>query len=107
MGITDSNKCSYCLNEIDYIEHFFYTCNKIKKLWDHIECLVQVKFGQVVKLNMIDVLLGKKKELLSADMYHYINHTILIGKMCISKFLYGTPFDIIVMFERELLLRGV
>ena len=105
MGITDSNKCPYCLNEIDYIEHFFYMCNKIRKLWHHIEDLFQVKFGQSIRISKTDVLLGRMKGTLSNEMYHFINNTILIGKMCISKFRYGTPVDIILMFEREIFLR--
>ena len=107
LGITDSNKCPYCTNEIDYIEHFFFKCNKIRKIWNHIEELFELKFGLKVKLNTMDVLLGREKGNLSSEMYRFLNHLILIGKMCISKFRYGTPIDIILMFENEILLRGL
>ena len=105
MGITDTNKCPYCVNETDFIEHFFFHCQKIKILWKHIEDMYYIKFGQSVKITLIDVLIGRKKNSLTKEMYTLLNHSILIGKMCISKFRYGTPLNIILMFERECSIR--
>ena len=105
MGIANSNKCTYCQQEIDFIEHFFFECTKIRTLWTHIESLFQTKFGKHIIIKKEDVLLGKKRDTLNIDMFTYLNHLILIGKMCISKFRYGTPVDIILMFDKEMLLR--
>ena len=33
------------------------------------------------------------------------NYFILLGKMCVSKYKYGIPTDIVIMFEREYDLR--
>ena len=36
-----------------------------------------------------------------------LNHIILIAKMCISKYRYGTPINLIVMLEKETLIRKI
>jgi len=107
MGIANSNKCTYCQQEIDFIEHFFFECKEIRKLWTHIESLFQTKLGKRIIIKKEDALLGKKRDILNTDMFSYLNHLILIGKMCISKFRYGTPADIIIMLEKEMSLREI
>ena len=36
-----------------------------------------------------------------------INHLLLVAKMCISKFKYGSYHDIVQLFEYEIELRGL
>ena len=36
-----------------------------------------------------------------------LNHILLIAKMCISKYRYGTPINLIVMLENEMFIRNV
>ena len=36
-----------------------------------------------------------------------INHILLIAKMCISKYRYGTPLNLIAMIEHEMFIRNV
>ena len=105
IGVTETNKCSYCTNEIDFIEHFFFKCNKIRKLWKHIENVTQAKFGYFIKLDEIDVLLGIRKGILKKDSYYFVNNAILVGKMCVGKFRYGKPLEIIQMFDQEMRIR--
>ena len=35
------------------------------------------------------------------------NHILLIAKMCISKYRYGTPINLIAMLENEMYIRNV
>ena len=103
MGLSDTDLCLDCL-KIDYVEHFFFECKKIRPLWKHIEKVYFGKFGASVHLTATDVLCGITS-LTNTDSLPYLNHLILIGKVCISKFRYGTPIDITCMFEREVWLR--
>ena len=107
MGILTTNKCSYCLNEIDYIEHFFFECKKVRPLWKHVEHLVSAKLGYNIRIEKQDVLLGWNKEIISKKYFSFINHAILIGKMCVGKFRYGKALELIFTFDNELKLRGV
>jgi hypothetical protein len=100
--------CKYCIAEKDYIEHFFFNCTKIKHLWKHVADVFWMKWNKRIDLKANDVLVGiadKNMFCLSYSEWKCINHLLLIGKMCISKFKYGTPIDITFMFDRELLIR--
>ena len=107
MKYRTNNKCCLCPNKIDFIEHFFYDCLKVKQFWNYIEYYIQRKIGTRPKLMMKGVLLAydnpnTKKE------NNRINHIILIGKMCISIFRKTgckTPLNII--FENQIISRKV
>ena len=105
MGISTTDKCSFCSNEIDYIEHFFFDCKKVRPLWKHVEHIVSVKIDYNIKIDKQDVLLGWNKESLDKNDFCYLNHAILIGKMCVSKFRYGKSSEIIFTFDNEMKLR--
>jgi hypothetical protein len=32
-----NDKCSFCLEEVETIEHIFWLCNKISKLWEDLD----------------------------------------------------------------------
>ena len=106
IGIAVSNKCTYCEDKIDYIEHFFVECPKISSLWTFIEEKIYSELKTKLKLSVGDILLGctPKERMLTRDM-RYINFLIIISKLCISKYKYGTPINIILSFENELRLR--
>ena len=103
MGLSNTNKCSYCPAEIDYVEHFFFYCNKIQVLWKYIEQNIYHRYKIRVQLSVEQVLCGyplsNKHE---KESNKYINHLILIGKMCVSKYRYGTPIDLKIMFDTEI-----
>lgn len=84
MKVVDSKDCSFCRNTIDYIEHFFYECGQVKPLWEHIENLLMVHVQRRIKLSLQTVMFGMNKNDLSVDEFEYVNHILLIGKMCIS-----------------------
>ena len=37
MKIKDSNRCSYCLHDVDFLEHFFFECTIVRQFWVFIE----------------------------------------------------------------------
>ena len=106
MGLKSTNKCDYCPNEIDFIEHFFFNCNKVKPLWVAVESLIYQLTGQTIQLSCTDVMFGYQVNN-GNENNRKINHIILIGKMCIGIFRYSTPLNIICIFERECQLRKI
>ena len=108
MGLVNNNLCSLCSTETDFIEHLFFECSKIKTVWEHVVQVFKTQYGKTVSLNTKDVLLGIiKLDSLTKHQLKCLNHMILIAKMCISKFRYGTPIEIRIMFDTELTLRRI
>ena len=50
MRISLSNKCVYC-DEIDSMEHFFFSYGDINCLWKYIENVINIKFGKCCTLS--------------------------------------------------------
>ena len=108
IGIANDNKCNYCRNEIDFIEHFFVHCKQISAIWTKVKDVFYSTYHKQIDINEINILFGVLNNVfLSADEQCFLNHLMLIAKMCISKYKYGTPLDILIIFERELCLRGL
>lgn len=110
MGLANSEYCTWCRVEVDYIEHFFYNCPKIHHLWKHVENIFYLRWDTKLVLNVQMVLTGIVDRgilHISNIQLRYINHLIQIGKMCISKFRYGTPTNILIMFDSEVRLRQI
>merc|ERR1712121_52314 len=110
MGLATSKNCSFCPEKVDYLEHFFCECVKITELWRYIENCFYVKYNVKVQLSTQDILLGKDRSTFhyfQGDMWKFLNHLILVGKMCVSKFKYGKQTAILVMFENEVKLRNL
>ena len=105
MGITDSINCSYCRNEIDTIEHFFFECNKVAIIWTYVESEIYARTGSRIKLKIEDALLGINNNNINRTTTNIANHLILISKMCIGIYKYSTPINIKSLLEREILLR--
>ena len=99
MKISDSNKCTIC-EEIEYSEHFFYHCKQIKDLWKEIESIIRNRTKQNINLTMIDVMLGIRSHdrMTKSDM-RWANEIILVCKMVISKYKYGSykfPLELLI-----------
>ena len=108
MGLKDNNVCAFCDGNVDYIEHFFFYCPKINILWSYVADYFQIRFNIRITFTAEIVLLGlvNKTDLcLNREQWSFLNHLIMIGKMCISKYKYGTPCNLNVMLYRELQLR--
>jgi hypothetical protein len=58
MGLANNAFCTYCLNTIDYLEHFFFECRKIRHLWKHVEQIIFKLHGITILLNLENVLFG-------------------------------------------------
>ena len=105
MKVVDSNKCTYCPERIDFIEHFFFSCPSIYPLWRYIEQYCMIQFNISLKLQAEDALLGVK--LKNKTLNSKINHIILIAKMAISIFKKtGSAFPVIFIYEQQLALRN-
>eukprot|EP00745_Piridium_sociabile_P036410 TRINITY_DN6533_c0_g1_i2.p1 TRINITY_DN6533_c0_g1~~TRINITY_DN6533_c0_g1_i2.p1 ORF type:complete len:542 (-),score=44.64 TRINITY_DN6533_c0_g1_i2:327-1952(-) len=108
MGITSNNKCPNCADEVDFIEHFFVKCKQVTSIWEKVKEVFFRKYHKLVHLNEINILLGIVDDAFCiTEEMNYINNLILVAKMCISKFRYGTPIHLDIMFEKELMLRGL
>ena len=91
MKLRDSIICPYC-EEIDFIEHFFYSCKTVKKLWEEVEKITRVRLGNYIRLELKEVIfigVDKEKKITSEENISWINNIILVTKIVISKFKYG------------------
>ena len=104
MKVRDSNRCEFC-NEIDYIEHFFWKCTKIQTVWTVCSEFIYKITELNVQLSDTTVLFGYEPQKQRDVNVQNINHLLLIAKMVISKFKYGTRSDLRALFENEVSLR--
>ena len=105
MGKVNSSDCNYC-GVRDYIEHFFCDCIVVRQIWHILEEKIEFILGHHFALSEIHKLFGVTKANVPACLVNKINHLLLIVKMCISKFKYGSYNDILLLLEYELKLRG-
>ena len=84
MKVTENNKCSYCPETVDVLEHFFYECPIVLKFWHDIELYIQVHFHIHIKISKIVALFGMFNT--NLDELYKINHILLLAKTCISIF---------------------
>ena len=104
MGLRTTNKCTFC-DEVDYIEHFFWFCQKVKPVWRVCFDYIYRLTGKWLAFSETDVLFGYQPEQMRKFEIQVINHLILIAKMVISKFKYGIVTDICLLFEKEFEIR--
>jgi hypothetical protein len=104
MGIRNCNKCPFC-DEPDYLEHFFWHCKKVSPAWLRCTDYIQAKTGLVVTLTAKEALFGYYADVVSRDKILIINHLILITKMYISKYKYGTESNLEILLHQQTLLR--
>ena len=107
MKLSDSENCQHC-GVVDFIEHFFFHCTKVKPLWKEIDKDIQAQLGLVVQVKDHMVLLGIT-DLLGASHKDVmiINHIFAIGRMVISKFKYGKQRNIIEIYETDCSIRKI
>ena len=106
MGKVNSSNCDYC-GVRDFIEHFFCDCITVRPLWSVLETKIELILGQNFVITEIFKLFGVTAVDVPACFVDKINHLLLLAKMCISKFKYGSYHDIVLLFEYELELRGL
>ena len=108
LGITNNTQCSYCPGVTDFIEHFFFECPKISRVWNSVESRFFQKYSKHIHINLKEALLGMlEKDGLDKSELSYMNHLILIAKMSVGIFRYNKPIDIQFIFETECNVRKV
>ena len=105
MKLRQSELCEYC-NTRDNIEHFFFSCLILRKLWETVSNTLNALFGKRFNISQETVILGwlyleglDKIELAKA------NEILLIAKMCVSKYKYKKTIPPHCLFENEIELR--
>jgi len=108
MGIANNIYCTYCTAEIDYMEHFFFYCTKINKIWKLVEEDIEKNSSKRIHIDVRDALFGIRNvdRFTLAEIMH-VNTLILIAKMCIGIYRYGTPIEIGCIFEKEKIIRNL
>ena len=109
MKVRENNKCSYCTDVVDVIEHFFFECQIIREFWIFIEYFITDNLHKSVKLKTNDVLFGivSSPDLNKRELKR-INHILLIAKMCISIFKKtNSRSDLKQIFENHLQIRNM
>ena len=105
MKVRDDQMCSYCNDEVDYLEHFFFDCPTIKKFWNYFEQYILITIDIQTHLTVGDVLFGIKQHNYGKVKSKRINHVILIAKMCISLCKKANAFlPLSMIFENHLRL---
>ena len=91
MKIKSSMVCEHC-HVPDYIEHFFYDCALVFDFWKYIINYIKSEVSIDFIPSRKDILIGlaySEFPNIKRGVISYINHIILIGKLCISKLRYG------------------
>ncbi len=89
MKITNDEYCTEC-NVIETIEHFYFHCKIVRKLWEK----VQSDLHHKKVISEQDCILGNL-------CCNEDNLFILIAKVCISKFKYGEYKNLLILYENE------
>ena len=103
--IKQSQMCDFC-TETDFIEHFLFNCQAVKRLWSNIEMDIELYLGFKLKLTEPMVLLGVTNiPEVPKRLRTKVNYIIVIGKLCVSKFKYGKKRSLMELYESECSLR--
>ena len=84
MNVRESDKCTFSPDTMDYIEHFFCECPIVVNFWKSIEQKVYRETGLRVEQSVQTILFGLQNNTFARFKVDYINHIILVAKMCIS-----------------------
>ena len=106
MKIKDSSKCDRC-NDIDSLEHLFYTCEHAQKVWKNIEYTIQIRLKANFKLSEEIVMLGYHNKNTEKEISRKINLILAIGKSTISKSRYRQNQNILHILESETAMRNI
>lgn len=107
MKIKPSSQCDEC-QELEFLDHMFYSCPKLKPFWELIEHKLTQIIGHTMKINVVQALFGLLKHDTNAtrSKINEANHLILVAKLCITKNRLIKPGALFYIFESEVLLRS-
>ena len=74
---------------------------KRSTVWEYVEEKVYRKFEIKLKLTVNDVLFGYKGHSQHFIMIRFVNHLILVAKMCVGIFKYSIPLEIKFLLDRD------
>ena len=107
MKVRSTELCEKCGTR-DSLEHFFYHCNSLRKLWHLVNTHINIVLDRNFILNWEHALFGISSiDNVSKNKLKSINLLILIAKLTVSKTKYGKSEDPCLVFENELSLRGI
>ena len=58
MKVTETNKCNYCPNNVDFVKHFFSECRIVKNFWKYLDGFILSSIGMRIKISLCDVMFG-------------------------------------------------
>ena len=106
MGIVETKKCAFCPEDIEYIEHFYHKCRVSKKLQCYVERMLNVVTDGRINLGEKNVLFRfTHAEMPMQDWRQLVNSCIPVGKLCISKFKYGSSIHFELSFDAKMRAR--
>ena len=50
IGIASNNKCTYCNDQVDFIEHFFVNCKQISNIWTMVKNVFYIKYCKKINI---------------------------------------------------------
>ena len=77
-GLTDSPCCTFCQEDIESIEHLFFSCKVASDFWKHVLSWLRGNGIQINTLKETDLIFGKFD---NTDDFILINHMLLLGKI--------------------------
>ena len=87
MKITDTDKCKFC-GEVDYIEHFFVTCQRLAEFWTAvtkwIHKMIGVKITNKISEKLFGIIKGEEKSGRGLKV-EQANYVLIIAKLSIIK----------------------
>jgi hypothetical protein len=96
--------CYMCVDSVDSLEHFFYHCNTVTKLWSDLMDLINNTYSVQFKLGCLDVLFGITN-VYNESILSVLNFCILQCKMFIRIKKLEEEHIVFIDFEKYLLYR--
>ena len=82
MGIANSETRNVCHSgELNYIEHFFFTCEKINPIWQLVKKEILLRTGSNITISLDTTLLGHPGRAGVTPNIRTINYLITLAKM--------------------------
>ena len=105
MKLRNSDLCQNC-NVQDTMEHFFFSCSLVYKVWVHVNNLINILLGHRKNVDWKSAMFGFLSiEGATKRKINRINLIILLAKLSISKAKYGKQRDPYLILENELNIR--
>ena len=84
MGVTNNNKCSFCLTAKDNIQHIFWECKHSQQFWTRFLVLLKEKCTSCYRLRLSDclILFSIADNIKTENVYNFI---LLLAKQYLYK----------------------